>query len=126
MHFLTFFALIPFFHIVELSAILRLFCNFFKFLTNFVTLLLHNKFQIQLQQVQNQFISTLFAVCYFSPNFFHFCHFFTIFMTDLLHKFCDFFRFSFSEYTSAARWFIVMNYLVHSVMYSYYAFKALK
>ncbi len=37
-----------------------------------------------------------------------------------------FLRYSFSEYTAAARWFIVMNYLVHSVMYSYYAFKALK
>ena len=38
----------------------------------------------------------------------------------------SFLRYSFSEYTAAARWFIVMNYLVHSVMYSYYAFKALK
>ncbi len=34
--------------------------------------------------------------------------------------------FSYSEYTAAARWFVVMNYIVHSVMYSYYAFKALK
>lgn len=29
--------------------------------------------------------------------------------------------FSFTEYTSSARWFVVMNYCVHSVMYSYYA-----
>jgi len=34
--------------------------------------------------------------------------------------------YSFSEYTAAARWFIVMNYLVHSVMYTYYAFKAMR
>jgi elongation of very long chain fatty acids protein 6 len=33
--------------------------------------------------------------------------------------------YSYSEYTAAARWFVVMNYIVHSVMYSYYAFKAL-
>uniref|UniRef100_A0A1A9ZDX4 Elongation of very long chain fatty acids protein n=1 Tax=Glossina pallidipes TaxID=7398 RepID=A0A1A9ZDX4_GLOPL len=32
--------------------------------------------------------------------------------------------FSYTEYTSSARWFIVMNYFVHSVMYSYYALKA--
>lgn len=32
--------------------------------------------------------------------------------------------FSYTEYTSSARWFIVMNYCVHSVMYSYYALKA--
>lgn len=33
--------------------------------------------------------------------------------------------FSYSEYTSSARWFIVMNYCVHSLMYSYYALRAL-
>lgn len=33
--------------------------------------------------------------------------------------------FSYSEYTSSARWFIVMNYCVHSVMYSYYALRAM-
>lgn len=32
--------------------------------------------------------------------------------------------FSYTEYTASARWFIVMNYCVHSVMYSYYALKA--
>lgn len=32
--------------------------------------------------------------------------------------------FSYTEYTSSARWFIVMNYCVHSVMYSYYALRA--
>lgn len=34
--------------------------------------------------------------------------------------------YSYSEYTAVARWFIVMNYIVHSLMYSYYAFKALR
>lgn len=34
--------------------------------------------------------------------------------------------YSYSEYNSAARWFIVMNYIVHSTMYSYYALKALR
>ncbi|KAL1131774.1 hypothetical protein AAG570_011387 [Ranatra chinensis] len=33
--------------------------------------------------------------------------------------------FSYTEYTSSARWFIVMNYCVHSIMYSYYALKAM-
>jgi hypothetical protein len=42
-------------------------------------------------------------------------------LTVLLYSF-----YSFSEYTAAARWFIVMNYLVHSVMYTYYAFKAMR
>lgn len=32
----------------------------------------------------------------------------------------------FSEFTSCARWFMVMNYFVHSVMYSYYALRALR
>ena len=34
--------------------------------------------------------------------------------------------FSYAEYTASARWFIVMNYMVHSVMYSYFALKAAK
>ncbi|XP_063699225.1 very long chain fatty acid elongase 6 [Culicoides brevitarsis] len=34
--------------------------------------------------------------------------------------------FSYTEYTASARWFIVMNYFVHSIMYSYYALKALR
>ena len=34
--------------------------------------------------------------------------------------------YSYSEYTAAARWFVTMNYLVHSVMYTYYAFKAMR
>jgi elongation of very long chain fatty acids protein 6 len=33
---------------------------------------------------------------------------------------------SYTEYTSSARWFIVMNYCVHSVMYSYYALRAMR
>lgn len=34
--------------------------------------------------------------------------------------------FSYTEYTASARWFIVMNYCVHAVMYSYYALRAMK
>jgi hypothetical protein len=34
--------------------------------------------------------------------------------------------YSFSEYTAPARWFVVMNFVVHALMYTYYAFKALK
>merc|ERR1712055_843827 len=32
----------------------------------------------------------------------------------------------FCEFTSSARWFMNMNYFVHSVMYSYYALRAMK
>merc|ERR1711893_430864 len=32
--------------------------------------------------------------------------------------------YSYSEYTAQARWFIAMNYTVHSFMYSYYALRA--
>jgi len=34
--------------------------------------------------------------------------------------------YSYSEYIATARWFVGMNYAVHSVMYSYYALKALR
>ncbi|XP_066968744.1 very long chain fatty acid elongase 6 isoform X1 [Macrobrachium rosenbergii] len=34
--------------------------------------------------------------------------------------------YSYSDYIATARWFVCMNYLVHSIMYSYYALKALK
>merc|ERR1712029_110216 len=34
--------------------------------------------------------------------------------------------YSFSQYTAPARWFVVMNFVVHSIMYTYYAFKALR
>jgi len=34
--------------------------------------------------------------------------------------------YSYSEFTSTCRWFMVMNYTVHALMYSYYAVKALK
>ncbi|XP_065212407.1 very long chain fatty acid elongase 6-like isoform X1 [Planococcus citri] len=33
--------------------------------------------------------------------------------------------YAYKEYTSSARWFIVMNYCVHSLMYSYYALRAM-
>lgn len=34
--------------------------------------------------------------------------------------------FSYSEYTASARWYVVMNYFVHSIMYTYYALKAMR
>lgn len=34
--------------------------------------------------------------------------------------------YAFKEFTPSARWFIVMNSFIHSIMYSYYALKALK
>jgi len=34
--------------------------------------------------------------------------------------------FSYSETTASARWFIVMNYCVHALMYSYYALRAMR
>ncbi|KAK3931768.1 Elongation of very long chain fatty acids protein 6 [Frankliniella fusca] len=34
--------------------------------------------------------------------------------------------YSYTEYTASARWFIVMNYCVHSVMYSYFALRSMK
>jgi len=34
--------------------------------------------------------------------------------------------YSYSDYIATARWFVLMNYIVHSIMYSYYALKALK
>jgi len=33
--------------------------------------------------------------------------------------------YAFTEYTAPARWFVCMNYIVHSAMYSYYALKAM-
>merc|ERR1712179_596621 len=32
----------------------------------------------------------------------------------------------FSQFTSCGRWFMVMNYFVHSLMYSYYTLRALR
>ncbi|XP_076459389.1 very long chain fatty acid elongase 6-like [Babylonia areolata] len=34
--------------------------------------------------------------------------------------------YSYTEHTAPGRWFMVMNYIVHSLMYSYYALRALK
>ena len=34
--------------------------------------------------------------------------------------------YSYTEHTAPGRWFMVMNYIVHSIMYSYYALRALK
>ncbi|XP_066991817.1 very long chain fatty acid elongase 6 [Anabrus simplex] len=33
--------------------------------------------------------------------------------------------YSYTEYTASARWFIVMNYCVHSIMYMYYALRSM-
>lgn len=33
--------------------------------------------------------------------------------------------YAYKEYTSSARWFVVMNYCVHSLMYSYFALRAM-
>jgi hypothetical protein len=33
--------------------------------------------------------------------------------------------YSYADYISPARWFVVMNYLVHSLMYTYYALKVI-
>lgn len=60
---------------------------------------------------------TLFIVLRKQPLIFlHWYHHITV----LLYSW-----FSYSEYTASARWFIVMNYFVHSVMYSYYALRAM-
>lgn len=60
---------------------------------------------------------TLFIVLRKQPLIFlHWYHHITV----LLYSW-----FSYTEYTASARWFIVMNYCVHSVMYSYYALRAM-
>lgn len=41
-------------------------------------------------------------------------------MTVLLYTW-----YAYKEYTSSARWFVVMNYCVHSLMYTYYALRAM-
>ncbi|XP_011305579.1 elongation of very long chain fatty acids protein 6 [Fopius arisanus] len=61
---------------------------------------------------------TLFIVLRKQPLIFlHWYHHITV----LLYSW-----FSYTEYTSSARWFVVMNYFVHSIMYSYYALKAMR
>ena len=34
--------------------------------------------------------------------------------------------YTFSVFPSTGRWFMVMNYYVHSIMYSYYALRAMR
>jgi len=61
---------------------------------------------------------TIFVVLRKQPLIFlHWYHH----MTVLLYSW-----FSYSEYTASARWYVVMNYCVHSIMYSYYALKAMR
>ncbi|XP_022201491.1 elongation of very long chain fatty acids protein 6 isoform X1 [Nilaparvata lugens] len=60
---------------------------------------------------------TIFVVLRKQPLIFlHWYHHITV----LLYSW-----FSYTEYTASARWFIVMNYCVHSIMYGYYALKCL-
>lgn len=61
---------------------------------------------------------TIFIVLRKQPLIFlHWYHHITVLMYSW---------FSYQEYTASARWFVVMNYCVHSLMYTYYALKALK
>lgn len=61
---------------------------------------------------------TVFIVLRKSPLIFlHWYHHITVFMYTW---------YSYKERASSGRWFITMNYAVHSVMYSYYAMKALR
>ncbi|XP_043274094.1 elongation of very long chain fatty acids protein 6 [Venturia canescens] len=61
---------------------------------------------------------TLFIVLRKQPLIFlHWYHHITV----LLYSW-----FSYTEYTASARWFVVMNYCVHSIMYSYYALRAMR
>ncbi|XP_063982047.1 very long chain fatty acid elongase 6 [Diachasmimorpha longicaudata] len=61
---------------------------------------------------------TLFIVLRKQPLIFlHWYHHITV----LLYSW-----FSYTEYASTARWFVVMNYFVHSIMYTYYALKAMR
>lgn len=61
---------------------------------------------------------TIFIVLRKQPLIFlHWYHHITVLMYSW---------FSYSEYTASARWFVVMNYNVHSLMYTYYALRALR
>lgn len=61
---------------------------------------------------------TIFIVLRKQPLIFlHWYHHITVLMYSW---------FSYTEYTASARWFVVMNYCVHSLMYTYYALRALK
>ncbi|XP_055700631.1 elongation of very long chain fatty acids protein 6 [Phlebotomus papatasi] len=61
---------------------------------------------------------TIFIVLRKQPLIFlHWYHHITVLMYSW---------FSYTEYTASARWFIVMNYCVHSLMYSYYALRAMR
>lgn len=61
---------------------------------------------------------TIFIVLRKQPLIFlHWYHHITVLMYSW---------FSYTEYTSSARWFVAMNYCVHSLMYSYYALRAMR
>ena len=61
---------------------------------------------------------TLFIVLRRQPLIFlHWYHHFTV----LIYSF-----YTYAEHGSGGRWYIVMNYCVHSVMYTYYALRALR
>ncbi|XP_045479678.1 elongation of very long chain fatty acids protein 6-like [Harmonia axyridis] len=64
-----------------------------------------------------EFGDTVFIVLRKQPLIFlHWYHHITV----LLYSW-----FSFTEFTSSGRWFVVMNFCVHSIMYSYYALRAI-
>jgi len=61
---------------------------------------------------------TLFVVLRQQPLIFlHWYHHFTV----LIYSF-----YTYAEHASGGRWYIVMNYCVHSVMYTYYALRAVR
>ncbi|CAG0913889.1 unnamed protein product [Notodromas monacha] len=65
-----------------------------------------------------EFGDTVFIVLRKQPLIFlHWYHHITV----LLYTF-----YSFTELTASGRWFITFNYLVHTVMYGYYALKAMR
>lgn len=61
---------------------------------------------------------TLFIILRRQPLIFlHWYHHFTV----MIYGF-----YAYAEHASGARWYIVMNYCVHSVMYTYYALRAIR
>nr|BCL51434.1 fatty acid synthase [Plautia stali] len=60
---------------------------------------------------------TVFIVLRKQPLIFlHWYHHITVFLYSW---------FSYTEYTATARWFVVMNFCVHSIMYTYYALRSM-
>lgn len=65
-----------------------------------------------------EFIDTIFIVFRKQPLIFlHYYHHTTV----LIYCF-----YTYHEFSACGQWFMTMNYFIHSIMYSYYALKALK